>query len=334
MSTSTPVHLPGVEPSEFTLPDGLTDADRDAINLAAADSLAPATRRAYESSLRTWRKWCRDRGVPAIPATPELVAAHLTDLAEAGRSTSTMDRTLAALRDKHLDLGFDDPTSHRGVQRVRSGLRRRLGTAPRQQAHPLSTEEVRRIVEHIDDTELRGLRDRAIVLLGYAAALRRSEIADLACNDIMPRARGVVVRVRRSKSDQEGEGQLVGVVRGQHIDTDPVHAVHAWMERSGGNGSDPLFTRISWSGLRPGFEPLTGASVARILQQRAKAAGLGDLPISGHSLRAGHATTAAEHGVPADRLMRTTRHKNMATLAGYVRPAETLRDTSSANLGL
>lgn len=334
MSTSTPVTTPDIATPDFTLPEGLTDTDRAAINLAAADSLAPATRRAYESSLRSWRLWCSGRGVPALPATPELVAAHLTDLASEGKSTSTMDRLLAALRDKHLDLGFDDPTAHRGVQRVRSGLRRRLGTAPRQQAHPLSTEEIRRIVEHIDDTELRGLRDRAIILLGYAAALRRSEIADLSCNDIMPRARGVVVRIRRSKADQEGEGQLVGVVRGRHTATDPVHAVHAWMEASGGRGNEPLFTRISWSGLRPGFEALTGASVARILQQRAVQAGLGDLPISGHSLRAGHATTAAEHGVPADRLMRTTRHKNMATLAGYVRPAETLRDTSSASLGL
>jgi integrase len=312
-----------------------TETDRERIAEAFVAARSPNTRRAYASAWRGWERFAAERGATTIPAEPEWVAAYIADLAARGRSAATIDTALASISAHHLDAGLEvDPTAHRGVQRARQGLRRKVGTAPKRQAHPLTTDEVRRIVAGIDTSSLRGLRDRAIILLGYAAALRRSEIAALDVADLTWRAKGVVVRLRSSKSDQEAAGTLLGVTRGRHAETDPVSAVRAWIDAAELDGDDPLFTPIAWSDRRAIRRHISGQDVARILETRAAAVGLGDLAISGHSLRAGHATTAAEAGVPAERLMRTTRHKNMATLAQYVRPAEVLRDTSAADLGL
>lgn len=309
-------------------------AEAQAIADASAESLSASTRRSYASACRVWERWCAERGAIPYPADPALLAAHLTWLAGRGRSVSTLDRAVAALRVRHLDAGMGDPTVQRGVRKVRAGLRRRVGAAPTRQAHPLSTAEVRRLVATCQAGRLRDVRDRALILLGFAAALRPSEIGALRASDITVRSRGIVLRIRRSKGDQEGAGQVVGVVRGEHTDTDPVAAVLAWKAAAGLSRTDPLFPPVSWSGLRPGTRPLGPKGITRILQDRAAQAGLGDLPVSGHSLRAGHATVAAEAGVPAERIARTTRHVNLRTLATYVRPAQVLADTSSSALGL
>jgi len=324
-----------LEAAQTPLPDGLGTVDVDRIAAAAEASRSPSTRRAYASALRRWVEWCAGRGVEPDAAGPEHVAAWIAELAAAGRSASTIQVALAALAADASDSGRDDPTAHPGVRRVVAGLRRTVGTAPRRQAHPVSTEEVRRIVTSIQGDGLRARRDRAVILLGYAAALRRSELADLRLGDIVQRRGGFVVRLRRAKTDQEAAGQVVGVARGQHHETDPVAALLAWTAAAQLSGDDWLWPPIAWSDRRVIRDRhLDGGDVARILRSRADDAGLGDLPISGHSLRAGHATEAASRGVPAERLMRTTRHRSTAGLAPYVRPAEALRDTTSADLGL
>lgn len=312
----------------------LDPATRLAITTAAAESLASSTRRSYSSAWRSWLAWCAESGHISLPAEPATIAAYLVHLADRGLTPSSLDRALAAIRNAHLDAHLEDPTANRGLAKVRSGLRRRLGTAPRKQAHPLTTDQIRQMVSIIDTDSLRGARDTAIILLGYAAALRRSELADLVVRDALHRAAGLVLLVRRSKGDQEGEGQYVGVVRGESPATDPVAALDRWVGMTGAKGSDPLFVPITWSDRRPGLEAMSGAAIGQVIVDRAEAAGLGHLNITGHSLRAGHATTAAEAGVPAEQLARTTRHRNLATLAKYTRPAETLRDTSSKALGL
>ncbi len=323
--------------AELALPEptpGLTPVDHDRVADALAASRSASTRLAYASAWRGWATWCSARGASPLPAVPELLAAYLAELASAGRAVSTLDKTVAAIRAGHLDAGHDDPSGNRGVVRVRAGLRHTVGVAPRHQAHPISTEEVRRIVGVIGPTSLRGKRDRALILLGYAAALRRSEIVDLRVRDVVTKPAGIVLTIRRSKDDQDQAGQVIGVTRGKHQETDPVTAVHTWIAAAGLSPGDPLFSLVARSDLRVVPRRLEGKQVNRILTARATAAGLSDLHLSGHSLRAGHATTAAEHGVPADRLARTTRHRNLATLARYIRPAEVLADTSSGSLGL
>ncbi len=315
-------------------PPGLTPADHDRVADALAASRSPSTRLAYASAWRGWATWCAARGASPLPAVPELLAAYLAELASRGRAVSTLDKVVAAIRAVHLDGGHDDPTGNRGVVTVRAGLRRTVGVAPRRQAHPISTEEVRRIVGVIDPTSLRGKRDAALILLGYAAALRRSELVDLRVRDVVMKPAGIVLTIRRSKGDQDQGGQVVGVTRGQHLETDPVTAVHTWVSAARLTPDDPLFSLVARSDLRVIPRHLDGKQVNRVLAARAAAAGLADLQLAGHSLRAGHATTAAERGVPADRLARTTRHRNLATLAKYIRPAEVLADTSSGSLGL
>jgi len=324
-----------LETAQTTLPTGLDVIDVDRIAAAAEASRSPSTRRVYASALRRWTAWCAGRGITPDAAGPEHIAAWIAELSAAGRSSSTIRVSLSALAADANDAGRPDPTAHPGVKRVVAGLRRQVGTAPRRQAHPVTTEEIRRIVTAIRGDGLRALRDRALILLGYAAALRRSELADLRFGDIVQRRGGFVVRLRSSKTDQEGAGQVVGVARGKHLETDPVSALSAWIGAAELSGDDWLWTPISWSDRRViRGRHLGGHDVARILVSRAADAGLGDLPISGHSLRAGHATEAATRGVPAERLMRTTRHRSMAGLVPYVRPAEALRDTTSADLGL
>jgi len=324
---TTDLALPG-------LPSGLTAVDQERVADALASSRSASTRLAYASAWRGWATWCAVRGASPLPASPELLAAYLAELSSAGRAVSTLDKVVAAIRAVHLDAGHDDPAGNRGVVRVRAGLRRTVGVAPRRQAHPVTTEEVRRIVGVIDPASLRGKRDAALILLGYAAALRRSEIVGLRVRDVAMKPAGLVLAIRRSKGDQDQGGQVIGVARGQHPETDPVTAVHAWISAARLTPVDPLFSLVARSDLRVVPRHLEGKQINRILSSRAADAGLADLQLSGHSLRAGHATTAAEHGVPADRLARTTRHRNLATLAKYIRPAEVLADTSSGSLGL
>jgi integrase len=216
---------------------------------------------------------------------------------------------------------------------VRRGRRRILGTAPGRQAHPPPVAELAPIVASIDPVSRIGVRDRAVLLLGYAGALRPSEIAALHLADVSIASDGLLVTIRRSKTDQEAQGQSVGIAAGLHTATDPIRALRAWLDlRPAGAG--PLFTRVPANRAisRDGIGQRT---VSDLVRNRATAAGLGDLGISGHSLRAGHATTAALNGAPIDRIATQTRHRDLGTLFNhYIRPADTLTTTTSRDLGL
>jgi integrase len=254
-------------------------------------------------------------------------------ISPSARRPGTLDGDCAAIAHRHHQEGLDDPTAAAVVRRVRRGLRRILGTAPRRQAHPLTVGELAQIVTSIDPASHIGVRDRAILLLGYAAALRPSEIAALHLADVGIDSHGLLITIRRSKTDQEGQGQVVGVAGGVHAATDPIRALRAWLDlRSAGPG--PLFTRV------PATRPITSEgigprTVSDLVRNRATAAGLGDLGVSGHSLRAGHATTAAVNGAPIDRIAAQTRHRDLTTLFNhYIRPADALATTTSRDLGL
>ena len=178
-----------------------------------------------------------------------------------------------------------------------------------------------------------GVRDRALLLLGYASALRPSELAALHTADVSTRLVGSWSPVRRSKTDQDGYGQMVGVVPGDYWLTDPVSALADWLVLRP-VGSGPLFTRIHPRGVATS-EPIGVRTVSRMVQVRARAAGLDGLPVSGHSLRAGHATTAAANGASIERIAAQTRHRDLNTLIEhYIRPPDALANSTSRNLGL
>ena len=197
-------------------PPPLTPDQIARIERAVEDSKAPGTRRAYKSAMRTFQAWCSASGQPFLPTNPGVVAAYITERAEAGLSVSSLTVALSAIRDAHISAGHRGPTSHRGVITVMAGLRRRLGTAPSHQAHALSTGELRRILAGIDRTTTAGKRDAAILIFGLASAMRRSEIVALRRSDLRLSTEGILIGIRRSKGDQSGAGVAIGLPSGSH----------------------------------------------------------------------------------------------------------------------
>ena len=314
------------------LPPGLTDADEARIAAAIAAARAESTRTVYAQAWRQWERWCADRGVAALPANPLALCAYLTERAEAGKATGTLDMSCTVIRHVHRISGAEDPVASEAVRQVRRGLVRTYGAAPRRLARPLTVDEIRQIISGIDRTTPIGIRDAAIILLGYASAMRRAEIVALALSDVEHKPAGLLLNIRKSKMDQEGHGQQVAVAHGQHALTDPVAALNAWRAVRGATPG-AVFTRIWASSVS--LEPLSGHVVARMLRARAEAAGLDGTRITAHSLRAGHATAAAMAGVPLDRIAAQTRHKDLTVLVNrYIRPLEALATTSSKDLGL
>jgi integrase len=314
------------------LPAGLTAADASRITEAISAARTESTRRLYALVWGQWQRWCHDRGVCALPGDPLALCAYLSERAEAGKATGTLDMACTAIRHVHRMSGADDPVASEAVRQVRRGLRRTYGSAPRRLARPLSVEDIRQIVTAIDRNTAIGTRDAAIILLGYASALRRAELVALTLADIDDQPAGLLLHIRRSKMDQEGHGDVVAVAHGRHASTDPVAAVNAWRQIRG-EAPGALFTRL-WANTIS-LQPLGANVPARMLRARAEAAGLDGTRITAHSLRAGHATAAALAGVPLNRIAAQTRHKDISVLVNrYIRPLEALATTSSRDLGL
>ena len=315
-----------------TLPTRLTVDEAIRISEAITAAHAESTRTVYDFAWSQWERWCAARGATALPAEPALLCAYLTERAAEGLSVGTIDLACGAIAYRHRMHGLPDPVLTEGVRQVRRGLRRIIGPAPRRQARPLGTAEIRQIVEHIDRSTPVGARDAAIILLGFASAMRRSELTALTLADLEHKPGGVLLTIRRSKTDQYGNGQVVAVVHGQHATTDPIAALDAWLDV---RGSDPgrLFTSLRNKTVTG--EPISGEAISIVLRKRARAAGLAAERITAHSLRAGHATSAAVAGVALDRIAAQTKHKRLSTLLErYIRPAQALEYTSSRDLGL
>ena len=200
------------------------------------------------------------------------------------------------------------------------GIRRRIGVAVDRKA-PATAHAIARMLKRIPDT-LAGKRDRALLLLGFAAALRRSELVALQLADLERTEAGLIVHIRRSKTDQEGEGHQVAVPRGLKLK--PVEAIDAWLAAAA-IADGPLFRPIAKGGRVLGGA-LTDRSVADIIKRCAKAAGLDPEIFSGHSLRAGFVTSALESGADVLKVMDVTRHRDVKTLKAYDRRAKAFRN--------
>ena len=209
-------------------------------------SKAERTVRAYRSDLADFDAWCAAHERSPLPAAPETVADYLAAMASAGRKASTITRRLSAISQAHRMAGHDSPTHAQVVRMTASGIRRQLGTAPRQ-ARPILAAELRSMVEALPD-DLRGLRDRALLLVGFAAGMRRGELVALDVWDVVEEPEGLAVTIRRSKTDQEAQGRVVGIVLGSRGPlTDPATAVREWREAAG-ISEGPLFREVDRGG--------------------------------------------------------------------------------------
>ena len=290
---------------------------------------APATLRAYRSDWAHFEAWCGAHGADALPASPDTVALYLTDLARVAKP-STLQRRVSSISQAHQAAGHPTPTSDLRVRTTLAGIRRTLGTAPEQKT-PALTADVRTMVEAMPDT-LAGARDRALLLLGFAAALRRSELVGLDVADVAEQNDGLVITVRRSKTDQDAVGRRVGVPYGSHPATCPVRAVRAW-RAAAGIDDGPVFHPVDRHG-RVGEARLSGTAVALIVKRAAARVGLDPDQFAGHSLRAGLATSAAAAGASERAIMAQTGHKSLPMVRSYIREGSLFRDNAAALVGL
>ena len=185
------------------LPVGLTVEDARRIAAALSAAHAESTRTLYAHTWRVWECWCTARGVPALPADPAALAAYMVERAATGTAVATLSMACTAFRHVHRQHGLADPAEDELVRQVRLGLRRTYGTAPRRLARPLTLTDLHQILTAIDRDTPIGARDAAIILLGYASALRGSELAGLHVDDLEFKPAGLLITVRHSKTDQD-----------------------------------------------------------------------------------------------------------------------------------
>jgi integrase len=301
------------------------DLVQDARDFASA-SRAPNTLRAYRAAWDGFEAWCARRGLEPMPASPGTVALYLTDRAQQGVKVSTLRLALAAIGAAHQAAGVEFNAKHRDLVAVWSGIRRQLGVRPERKA-PVLGDDLKAMLGSIDRASVGGKRDAALILIGFGAALRRSELVALDVGDVTVSREGLKVLVRRSKTDQESVGVEIAITRGRGPETCPVVAYQAWIEAAG-LSEGPVFRRVRKNGL-VGADRLTDRSVADLVKKLAEAAGLDPERFSGHSLRAGLATSAALAGAGLTSIMKQTRHKSVDVAKTYIRDADLWRDNVS-----
>jgi integrase len=293
----------------------------EAVASYVRDSLAENTRRAYQSDLRHFEVWGG-----SLPASPETVAAYLAAHADC-LSVTTLIRHLASLSKAHQARGLSNPMRSELVRATLRGIKRkRRRTAL--QAKPLLRDDLLLVLDAMGN-DLKDLRDRAILLIGFAAALRRSELVALDVADVEHVRHGIVLHLRRSKTDQDGQGHNIAIPYGRSRWC-PVACLDAWLSASGITES-AMFRPVDRHA-RVHNARLSGEAVSIVVRERVAAAGLDPIGYSGHSLRAGLATSAAQVGVPAWRIKAQTRHASDAMLARYIRQGELFADNAAGAL--
>ena len=277
----------------------------DAAKVRLEAIFAPSTRRSYLSSLRQYERFCAETGLH--PHEVGSMIAFCEHLAAQGRKIATIERHLAALR---MRYGVADDR----LRLYLRGLRRTLGCAKDKKA-PLTPTQLGLIKW---DSGRKGLRDKALILVGFFAALRRSELVGLNVEDVEFVPEGAILTIRKSKTDQEGRGREVAIGYAKRADLCPVRALQTYMATLGRN-TGPLFVSLRKSQYTQ--SRLSTDAVARIVKDYADRLGLDPRRFGGHSLRAGFATTAALLGATEDEIALQTGHKSMTVLRGYIRRA-------------
>jgi integrase len=313
-------------------PTASGQAALEAAQALAKQAAAPATLRAYRADWSHFAAWCAGHGFFPIPAAPAVIGAYLASLAETHAPT-TIRRRLSALGKMHRFNDLPWNPAHRDIQGPLQGALRQ-SSRPVQKAAALTLPMLRQILATCD-ASARGRRDRALLLFGFAGALRRSELVSLRVEDVAIVAGGLRLRIMRGKTDQTGQGEEIGLPRGRHVETCPVRAFEAWQavaDRKAG----PLFRKIS-TGDGIGDTALHPDAVRRILAHRVRMAGLtvdGFERLSAHALRVGFITEAYDKGVRDEDIMRHTRHRDLRTMRGYVRRAGMVSDSPAGMLDL
>lgn len=298
---------------------------QDTVDFARSDK-AENTLSAYQGYWKSFLKFCAANGLEAVPADICTVAMYLTFLAKGGKTASTVTGHLSAIKYFMQRNGSSLDTASPILISVLDGIRRTIGTAQKG-SDAVLPDDLRRMVTTCDKSPI-GVRNKALILLGFAGAFRRSEITSLTQDNLSFVEEGVVVSVRRSKTDQYGEGQEVAIPFAKDHNICPVLALQAWLKLIG--GGEALFPRVFKGGMI-GTEAMSDEAVRLIVIKAAQAAGL-DGKITPHSLRAGFCTAAAMAEARIDRIAKHARHSNIQTTMRYIRVAERFKDHAGDGL--
>lgn len=289
---------------------------------------AARTNTAYVKAWKAFEAWAQKNRRRALPATPRTVALYLSARADGmKRKVATVEMDLVAISQTHQAEGYPSPRAHPEVRDVMQGIRRTHKTAQTQKA-PLLPEDLRKLCAVLPNT-LRGSRDKALLLLGFASASRRQELASFQVSDLTEDAsgRGLILTLRTSKTDPTGKGFRKAIPYAKDKDLCPVRAVRAWLAQSHLK-EGPLFREVNRHG-QVGAAKLNPRSISMLIKRAAKDAGLPVERLSGHSLRAGLATAAARSGKSERAIMRMTGHKSHEMVNRYIREQDLWHDCAS-----
>ena len=280
-----------------------------------AKSKSSNTLRGYTADLADFQTWCVNHDTRAVPAVPQTVVDYLTALADGGLSVSTIQRRVAAIAFAHRTNNLDDPTTDPAVRVLLQGIRRTLTVAPTQKS-PITRDDLKILLAHTT-ADLRGRRDRALLLIGFAGAFRRSELAALTLADITFQPAGIYIRLRHSKTDQEGAGLTKHIPALENSPLCPVRALKVYL-REAAITDGAIFRKVDrWNNVSArAIDPDT---VARIVKRLCSRAGMPVRDFAGHSLRSGFVTQATADGVDDWKIMSVTGHKSLAMLDRYNR---------------
>jgi site-specific recombinase XerD len=324
-STSTDLVPVAQASQELAFLSQIEDQARD----FAAHSKSSNTIKAYRSDWKDFTRWCGTHTFASLPAKPETVAFYLSDLAKTHKP-STLTRRVSAISQAHQIGGFETPTKSVKVRLVMAGIRRTKGTAAAAKT-PLMIDELKRMISRLPEGLL-GIRDRALLLMGFTGGFRRSELIGLDHDAVVVTRDGLVVTLRRSKTDQDGEGRKVGIPFGSNPDTCPVRSYQDWLTASD-IAEGALFRSINRHG-NMAHQRLSTKAVARIVKRYVTNIGLDASRFAGHSLRSGLATSAAMAGASEAAIMKQTGHRSVITVRRYIRDGSLFRENAAAVLGL
>jgi integrase len=279
------------------------------------NSVADNTRRAYLSDLAHFESWGGQ-----VPATDQLIASYLAAHADIS-SIATLQRRVASLSKAHRALGVPNPTQSELVKAVLRGIKR-SSSRPQKQAKALLRDDLLVVLDSIGGS-LKDARDKALLLIGFAGGFRRSELAGLSVEDVESVRQGIIIYLRRSKTDQEGAGRKIGIPFGRTRHC-PIAALEQWRTFSR-IAQGPMFRPVDRHSVIS-HQRLSGEAVSLVVKERVSAAGFDPSGYSGHSLRAGLATSAAQSGASAWKIRQQTGHASDAMLIRYIRDGELFTD--------
>ena len=291
-------------------------------------SKANNTVRAYKSDFKDFGIFCAKNGIKSLPSEPKIVSLYLTHLSIKDAKISTLKRRLVSIGVIHKLKGYYLDTKHPSIIENIMGIKRRKGSIQKAKK-PLLINNLKKIINVIDEQkreEIKKLRDRSIILIGFSGGFRRNELVSLDYDDLEFVPEGVKINIKRSKTDQFGEGSTKGLPYFNSSKYCPVVSLQKWIEISKIT-SGPLFRRFR-KGSNLSENRLTDQTVALIIKEYLNIAGIDSRNYSGHSLRSGFATSAAESGAEERSIMSMTGHKSTEMVRRYIKEANIFKNNA------